>query len=92
MRAGNAGANSAADQLAIVDAAIGRLPETVRQGHHDGDDPETVPRPVVVRADSAGAVKAFVCGLRQRNVGFSVTGRYSDQANRAKRAIPSDCW
>lgn len=88
LRAGVAGANSAADHLAIVDAAIAQLPEPVRRGHGDGDDPAVAARPVVVRADSAGAVKAFVCGLRRRNVGFSVNGPLQRPSRRSDTDHP----
>lgn len=38
-RPGNAAANSGADQLAVVDAAIASLPPERRTGHRPGDDP-----------------------------------------------------
>ena len=39
LRPGNATANSIADQLAVLDAAIGQLPARIAAGHHVGDDP-----------------------------------------------------
>src|SRR3954454_15255431 len=39
LRPGNAAANSGADQLAVVDAAIAQLPADVAVGHRPGDDP-----------------------------------------------------
>ena len=41
LRPGNAAANSGADQLAVVDAAIAQLPADVAAGHRSGDDPST---------------------------------------------------
>jgi hypothetical protein len=38
LRAGNAGANTVADHVKVLDAAIAQLPETVRVGHRAGDD------------------------------------------------------
>lgn len=75
LRPGNAGANSIADHLAVLDTAIGELPETVASGHQRGDDPTVVQRQVVVRADSAGNTNGFVFGCRERNIGFMVVAR-----------------
>lgn len=53
LRPGNATANSIADRLAVLDAAIDQLPAPIAAGHHRGDDPGSVRRAVTVRADSA---------------------------------------
>ena len=75
LRAGNAAANDVADLLRVLDDAVSQLPTGVQAGHHEGDDPALVDRPVVVRSDSAGGTKAFVDGLRARNIGFQVVTR-----------------
>src|SRR5207302_515986 len=72
LRPGNATANDAADHLTVLDNAIGQLPAEIASGHHCGDDPATGSRPVMVRADSAGATAGFVWGCRDRNIGFAV--------------------
>ena len=72
LRAGNAAANSGADQLAVVGDAVASLPPERQAGHAPGDDPAMVLHPMVVRADSAGAVKSFIDGLVERNIEFSV--------------------
>jgi hypothetical protein len=92
LRAGNATANSAADQLAVVDLAIEQLPPDYRAGHHLGDDPADVVHPLVVRADSAGAVKPFVAAVVARNICFSVYGRVNDTLHAAIVAVPADAW
>lgn len=92
LRPGNATANSAADQLAVVDAAIASLPPERQAGHRPGDDPGEMVHPMVVRADSAGAVKAFVDGLVERNIEFSVYGRVSDGLCAAIAAVPESAW
>jgi hypothetical protein len=92
LRPGNAAANSGADQLAVVDAAIASLPERYQAGHHAGDDPAEVVHSMVVRADSAGAVRELVDGLVARNVEFSVYARVNDQLSAAIRAVPADAW
>ncbi len=74
LRAGNAGANTIVDHVAVLDAAIGQLPEEIAVGHRVGDDPGLVRRAVQVRCDSAGCTD-FVWHCRQRNVGFAVVAR-----------------
>jgi hypothetical protein len=44
LRPGNAGANSIADHVTVLDHAIGQLPERVRAGHRGGDDATLVER------------------------------------------------
>lgn len=92
LRPGNATANDAADQLAVVDAAVAQLPAAHRTGHGVGDDPATVVHRLVVRADTAGAVAAVVNGLVARNIEFSVYGRVKDVLHQAIRAVPDDAW
>ena len=82
LRPGNAGANTAADHVKMLDAALAQLPAAWRTGHRIGDDRLDVVHPIVVRADSAGATHGFVDALVERNIGFSigfdVDGRVSD--------------
>jgi Transposase DDE domain group 1 len=92
LRPGNAAANSGADQLAVVDMAIGQLPVEHRQGHAQGDDPDTVVHPILVRADSAGAVRGFVDGLVARNCRFSISARVSNALDTAIAAVTDDAW
>jgi len=70
LRPGNAGSNTVADHVTVLDAAVAQLPEVVRAGHGKGDDPAFVRRPVVCRTDSAGSTEGFVAACRERNVGF----------------------
>lgn len=46
LRAGNATANDAADQLGVVDDAVAALPDDWQAGHHEGDDPDEVAHPI----------------------------------------------
>lgn len=92
LRPGNAAANSGADQLGVVDAAIASLPEARRAGHHAGDDSSEVIHRMVVRADSAGAVAALVDGLVERNVEFSVYARVNNHLSTAIEAVVPDAW
>ena len=92
LRPGNAAANSGADQLAVVDMAIAQLPADVAAGHRPGDDPDEVRERVVVRADTAGHVHAFVAGLVARNIEFSISARVSDQLDAAIMRVPARRW
>ena len=49
LRAGNAGSNTAADHIAVLDAALAQIPDSYRHGH-----------PILIRADGAGCTKAFL--------------------------------
>jgi hypothetical protein len=90
LRPGNAAANNAADHLTVLDDAIGQLPAEIAAGHRDGDDPTAVSRPVMVRADSAGATAGFVWGCRDRHVGFAVVARKNSQIHGAISKIELD--
>ena len=83
LRPGNAGANTVADHVLVLDAAVVQLPEEIALGHHCGDDPTLVQREVVVRADSAGCTEGFLSACRERNIGFFVTVRSNAQVTGA---------
>jgi Transposase DDE domain group 1 len=91
LRPGNATANSIADQLAVLDAAIDQLPARIVAGHRRGDDPGSVRRAVTVRADSAGGSARLASEFRARNIGFSVVARTNPQVQAAiSRAVDDD--
>ncbi len=79
LRPGNANANNAADHLTVLDQAIDQLPADIAAGHHPGDQPEPVCRPVMVRADSAGCTHGFINGCRARNIGYAIVARKNAQ-------------
>ena len=83
LRPGNAGANTVADHLCVLDASIAQLPASIAVGHQSGDDPASATRTVVVRADSAGCTEGFLAGCRARNVNFFVTARSNPQVTAA---------
>ncbi|MGH9268379.1 MAG: IS1380 family transposase [Acidimicrobiales bacterium] len=72
LRPGNAGANTATDHIAMLDAALAQLPAQWQAGHHSGDDAAAVVHPILARADSAGATHDFVDALVERNIGYSI--------------------
>ena len=86
LRRGNAGANTAADHISVLDAALAQIPEPHRYG-----------TPILVRADTAGCTKAFLAHLRslagpgvscEFSVGWAVNGREHD----AIAALPGTVW
>ena len=83
LRPGNAGANTVADHVTVLDAGVAQLPAEIATGHHVGDDPLLVERPVIVRADSAGCTEGFLSACRDRNVGFFVSARSNPQVTAA---------
>lgn len=83
LRPGNAGANTVADHVSVLDQAIRQLPAAIAAGHGVGDDPGIAERDVVVRADSAGCTEGFLAACRARNVGFFVTARSNPQVTAA---------
>jgi hypothetical protein len=93
LRPGNAGANNIADHVAVLDQAIGQLPEEIAVGHGPGDDPALVRRRVQVRVDSAGCTD-FVWHCRARNVGFAVVARSNASIHTAisRVAWDDDAW
>jgi len=92
LRPGNAAANSGADQLEVIDLAIAQLPAEHQAGHRPGDLASQVAHPVLVRADTAGAVKGFIDGLVARNCEFSIGGRVSDTLDAAIATVPAKAW
>jgi hypothetical protein len=82
LRAGNAGANDAADHIGLLAQAVDALPGDYQAGHRRGDDAGEVRYPMLVRADSAGATHHFVDAVVARNaefsIGYPIDGRVRD--------------
>jgi hypothetical protein len=86
LRAGNAGANTAADHITVLDRALAQIPDA----HRHGTD-------ILIRADSAGGAKAFLThlrNLRARGIQtfFSVGHPVTEPVRRAIRALPAQVW
>jgi len=85
LRPGNAGSNTAADHIAVLDMAIESLPPEARPGA------EGAPR-LLARADSAGATHAFAAACRQKGVGFSFGFPANGDVRLAICLVPEDIW
>jgi hypothetical protein len=81
LRPGNAAANTAADQIDVVDLALAQLPRQARER-----------QPILVRADSAGATHGFLDHLRGRGVRFSVGFDLDSRVRTAILELPADAW
>jgi len=87
VRAGNAGSNTAADHIEILDLALANLPEAARPRLGDPTGAR-----LVVRTDAAGATHAFAAACRQRGVGFSYGFAITEPIRQAITAIPEEVW
>jgi hypothetical protein len=87
LRPGNAGANTAADHITVTDAALAQIPDEHRHG-----------TPILVRADGAGATKAWLTHLRGLrddgglDVEFSVGFTMTEQVQQAILDLPEAAW
>ena len=91
LRAGNAGSNTAADHITVLDLALASLPEQARPT--PGQEPGTWAGPrVLARSDSAGATHAFAAACVARGVGFSFGFPVDTRIQRIVDVIPASCW
>jgi hypothetical protein len=81
LRPGNAGSNTAVDQVAVLDAALGQLPGRV-----------AAREPILVRADSAGATHALMDHCRARRVRYSVGFDLTEPVRAAILAVDEPAW
>jgi Transposase DDE domain group 1 len=85
LRAGNAGANTAADHIEVLGAAIAQLPRTQRKN-------------LLIRADGAGGSHALLDWLtdqnnvRGRRVEYSVGYAITDKVRQAITLVPEKVW
>jgi hypothetical protein len=81
LRPGNAGANNAADQIAVAEQAVGQIP-----GEHIQDIE------IVLRVDSAGASHELLDWCREGQIEFSVGYDLTETVRVAILQIPEDDW
>jgi hypothetical protein len=80
LRPGNAGSNTAADHIELVDLALAQLPRAARD------------QPLLIRADTGGATHALVDHLRERSVRFSISLPADERVRAAVLAVPANAW
>jgi len=81
LRPGNAGANTAADQIAVAEAALEQIPADRIEGIE-----------VLLRVDSAGASHELLDWAREGRIGFSVGYDVRESARKAIGALPKRAW
>jgi len=87
LRPGNAGSNTAADHITVLDMALAALPQPARPRPDDPAGPR-----VLARSDSAGATHAFAAACRERGVGFSFGFPVDQRVQAIVEVIPEHCW
>lgn len=87
LRPGNAGSNTAADHVTVLEQALDALPAQARPRP---GDPESVR--VVARSDSAGATHAFAKACRDRGVWFSFGFPVDTRIQAIVDQIPGHGW
>jgi hypothetical protein len=87
LRPGNAGSNTAADHVTVLQAALAQLPSAVRTLDEQGRIP------VLVHTDAAGATHSFAAHLAARGIRFSLGANlgHFDIAT-ALRLLPESAW
>ena len=87
LRKGNAGSNTAADHVTVLDLALAAMPAGARPRPGQSEGPR-----VLARSDSAGATHAFAAACRERGVGFSFGFPVDFRIKDIVDAIPEECW
>lgn len=87
LRPGNAGSNTAADHIAVLDMALAQLPVQARPRPESPDAPW-----LLARSDSAGATHALAAACRERGVGFSLGFPVDHRIKKIVDLIPKSCW
>ena len=81
LRPGNAGANTAADQIAVAEHAIAQIPAE----HVEGIE-------LLLRADTAGATHKLLAWAREHRIRYSVGYELTDAVRAAILATPDANW
>lgn len=87
LRPGNAGTNTAADHVTVLEQALDALPAQARPRPGDPDSVR-----VVARSDSAGATHAFAKTCRDRGVWFSFGFPVDTRIQQIVDQIPDHGW
>lgn len=87
LRQGNAGSNTAADHIEVLDAALASLPAHARPRPGDPDGPR-----LVVRSDAAGATHGFARHCSERGLAFSFGFPVTAEIRDAVGELEDDEW
>src|SRR5919197_5175313 len=81
LRPGNAGANTTADHVRVLDLALEQIPAE----HIEAIE-------ILVRADSAGATHGLIDYCREANIHFSVGYELTEPVRQAILELPDNAW
>lgn len=81
LRPGNAGANTAADQIAVAEAALEQIPAARIEQIE-----------LLLRVDSAGASHELLEWCREGQIGYSVGFGFGESVREAVLALPESAW
>lgn len=87
LRPGNAGSNTTADHVAILDLALAALPEYARPRPGEPDSPQ-----LLIRTDAAGATHGFAAACRTAGCGYSLGFTIDEPVQQAILSLPDDAW
>jgi hypothetical protein len=87
VRRGNAGSNTTADHIEVLDLALASLPEQARPRPDEPDSPR-----LLVRSDAAGATHGFAKTCRERGVAFSFGFAVTEEVRDAIVALEHSAW
>jgi hypothetical protein len=80
LRPGNAGSNTAADHIAVLDVALKQLDQTALDGE------------ILIRADGAGATHQLTVYCREAGIRFSVGFDVDERVRDAIAGLPETAW
>jgi Transposase DDE domain group 1 len=86
LRPGNAGSNTAADHVQVLEQALAQLPLELWR------EKRKRPPEILARADAAGATHAFAAALRERGIRFSLGYYVDERVGQAALAMPKRRW
>jgi len=87
LRAGNAGSNTTADHVTVLEMALAALPAHARPRPGDVGSPA-----VLVRTDAAGATHGFAKALREKGCSFSLGFPVNHDTQTAILAVGEAGW
>lgn len=86
LREGNAGSNTAKDQIEVIDKALAQLPVKTKA------EDEKRGSPMLVRADSASCSHEFTDAVRERGLEFSIGYPLNEEVAKAVVSLPHKAW
>ena len=88
LRPGNAGSNTTADHIIVLEQALASLPPRYRAGLDNAAAPQ-----ILIRSDSAGATYGFAAACRNAHVGFSLGAVIDAEVRKAVEVLTAnDGW